>query len=325
MIDIDLNAPGKSAGYLHLHNSTNESAWQAIRLPVWCLNGTPGPTTLLLGGMHGDEYEGPVAISNLYHACDSAQIKVRIIAIPAMNLPAVMAGKRLSPVDGANLNRVFPGDPRGSLTSRMAWMLTNELIPLADNVIDLHSGGRSLRFHPCTLLHQVDDPRVMHRALTAAIAFGAPMTVILREDHADMMLDTVVEAAGKVMISSELGGSGVLTSETAALATKGLRRCLAALGHFEEEVAPSRSEVVTVAQTGAHVLAEESAIFEPLVALGQDVLQGQQIARAHFADRSDKRPQSVFAVSDGKVLCLAGQGMTHRGDVLCVIATSVAS
>ena len=320
MLDIDLDAPGRSAGYLSLHHSTNDSAWQSVRIPIYCLNGAPGPTTLLIGGMHGDEFEGPVAISALCHELDVREVIGRLVAIPAMNLPAVMAGTRLSPADGANLNRVFPGDPHGTLTSRMARALTDRLVALADHVIDLHSGGRSLLFAPCTLLHAVEPPVVMAKALRAARAFGAPFTVILREDHADVMLDAVVEGSGKVMISSELGGSGVLTRDSAQLAKVGLLRSLAVLGHLAEPPTGPPTRTVFVPPTGSQVLADDSAVFEPFVTLGEAVARGATLGFMHRVDRIERPPEAVLAPTAGIVLCLPGQGLVHRGSVVCVLA-----
>ncbi len=320
MLDIDLDVPGRSQGYLSFHNSTNESAWQSVRVPIYCLKGEAGPTTLLIGGVHGDEYEGPVAISALCHDLDIGELKGRLIAIPAMNLPAVIAGTRLSPADGANLNRVFPGDARGSLTSRMARALTDHLVVLADHVIDLHSGGQSLLFAPCTLLHAVETPEVMAKTLRAAQAFGAPFTAILDEDFADTMLDAVVEGAGKIMISSELGGSGALTRGSASLAKAGLRRSLAALGHFADRTSAPPTRTVVVPRSGMQLVAEDSAIFEPFVDLGQMISKDAPVGVMHRIDRIVHRAEPILAPASGIVLCLPGQGMVHRGSVVCVLA-----
>ena len=317
---MDFDKQGRQAGYIELHNSTNESAWQLLRLPVFCFNGTPGPTTLVLGGMHGDEYEGPAAIHTLAHEIDIADVTGRLILIPALNLPAVMAGRRLTPDDGLNLNRVFPGDPHGSLTQRIAHMVTQDLIPLADNVIDLHSGGRSLNFAPSVLLHEVSGPP-MDRGMKAARAFGAPFTVLLCEDHSDVMIDAVVEAQGKVMIASELGGSGVLTHETAALATNGLRRCLAALDHFNHDGPTPSTNVNRLPQSAEHIMCDDTMIFAPALGLGDPVQQGQVIGHQHRVDRSDIAPVAVAANSDGWLICVAGQGLVHRGDVAAIIGT----
>lgn len=317
---IALDRPGRISGYVELHNSTDESAWQKIRLPVHCFNGTPGPTTLVLGGMQGDEYEGPVAIDNLAHELEPSSLTGRLILMPAVNLPALETGRRLSPLDGRNLNREFPGNPRGSLTQRIAHFLVDRLLPECDHVIDLHSGGRSLNFAPCILLHEVAGS-AMRPAIEAAQAFAAPFTLVLREDHADVMIDAVVEAQGKVMIASELGGAGTLPQDRRNIAVDGLKACLVSLGHFQSAQPPARqSKMVTVAGVDGTLTADDNIIFSPTVALGAQVSKGDTIGIGHRVDRVDIPPKAFFAKQSGWVICMAGQGLVHRGDVMAMIA-----
>jgi predicted deacylase len=99
---------------------------------------------LFVSGTHGDEYEGQVVLCELARTLRAEDIKGRVIIFPTANYPAALAGRRVSPIDDANLNRIFPGDPGGSVTQQIAWFITRELIPRADLVCDLHSGGSSL-------------------------------------------------------------------------------------------------------------------------------------------------------------------------------------
>jgi predicted deacylase len=94
-----------------------------------------------VGGNHGDEYEGPVALLNLARELEPESVSGRIVIIPALNYPAVEAGTRLSPIDGRNMNRTFPGRWDGSVTEMIAHFVQNEILPGVDAVIDMHSGG----------------------------------------------------------------------------------------------------------------------------------------------------------------------------------------
>ncbi|MFQ3184036.1 MAG: N-alpha-acetyl-L-2,4-diaminobutyrate deacetylase [Alteromonas macleodii] len=80
----------------------------------------------------------------------------RLILLPALNLPAFTEGTRLLPDDGLNLDRVFPGDPLGSLTQRIDDWLSETLMPLSGHIIELHSGGRTLNFAPCILIPKMN-------------------------------------------------------------------------------------------------------------------------------------------------------------------------
>jgi predicted deacylase len=327
MLDIDWNQDGRQASYIHVPSSTNASAWQNLRIPVFVIRQGAGPTTLLLGGSHGDEYEGPVALSKLVHGIEADDIRGTLIVIPAINLPAVLAGARLSPLDGRNLNREFPGNPHGSVTQRIAHFISTELVPRADNVIDLHSGGRSLRFQLCTLIHEQPEPERTRAFLAAAECFSAPLTVVIREPHADVMLDDVVEKSGKLMLSSELGGSGIITPETVRVSHDGLLRVLRHLGHLAPsgstdggESVERQTRFVSVPGPDYYAHADDTALFEPALDLGQEVEAGAIIGHFHYVDRVERRPAPVVSPRSGLLLCLHGQGLVHRNDTVAVIA-----
>ena len=319
---IEFDKPGLVSGYVSFHNSTNQSAWQSIRLPIYCFNGVPGPTTLIMGGLHGDEYEGPVAINSLANTLNTNNLVGRLILLPAVNVMAVMAGTRLTPDDGLNMNRVFPGDPLGSITQRIADWITQTLVPISDHVIDLHSGGRSLNFAPAILLHEVSG-NAMNIAKRAAMAFGAPFTILIQEDHADVMIDAVVENLGKVMISSELGGSGIITHQTVTLAIQGLSRMVASLGHFPVQNTIRSSQLVRLPTSETYMRSDEAMVFAPLISLGECVRQGDTLGYGHFVDQVDRGPKAYTAPHDGWAICFAGQGITQRGDVVAIVAKNV--
>jgi predicted deacylase len=114
-LDIDLCAPGRRAGAFALRWSSDANPLGAHPIPVMVTVGGEGPTALLLAGVHGDEYEGPVALMRLWRALDPAALRGRLILLPALNAPAVRAATRCSPLDAGgpnagNLNRAFPGD-----------------------------------------------------------------------------------------------------------------------------------------------------------------------------------------------------------------------
>ncbi|HIH2751455.1 succinylglutamate desuccinylase/aspartoacylase family protein [Burkholderia aenigmatica] len=321
-LNIDWQLDGRQAAYLELPSSTDTSAWQNLRIPVFFFRNGIGPSTLLLGGSHGDEYEGQIGLSKLAHALDAREITGSVIIIPSLNLPAVLAGARLSPLDGCNLNREFPGNDRGSVTQRLAHFISHELVPRVDHVVDLHSGGRTLHFHPCMFVHEQADESRTAAFVDAARSFGAPFTVVLREDHADVMIDDVVERAGKLMLATELGGSARVTPATIKLTHDGLHRLLRHLGHVRHAdgrtPAPA-SRVLHVPGPAYTVLADDTALFEPMVELGEAVRQGDVLGVQHYIDRTTP-PAAVHAPRDGVLLCLNGQALVRRDDTVAVIA-----
>ena len=165
---IPLDAEGVHHGFLRLPHSSNASAWGAVMIPITVIRSGDGPTALLTGANHGDEYEGPIALQALAHELQPAQITGRVIILPFMNYPAFRAASRVSPIDGVNLNRAFPGDPRGTVTQKIADYFQRVLVPMADFVLDFHSGGKTLDFVPFACGHELDDPAQQSACMAAA-------------------------------------------------------------------------------------------------------------------------------------------------------------
>ena len=175
---IDLSQDGRQVGHLRLPFSTDLSAYGTIAIPIVCIRNGEGPTALLIAGSHGDEYEGQIALSRLARSIEHKDVHGRIVILPHLNLPAARVGRRLSPLDDGNLNRLFPGDPNGSPTQMIADYVTSILLPLADVVLDLHSGGRSLEYLPCSLVRSSGMREKNAEIINLANAFGAPICSI---------------------------------------------------------------------------------------------------------------------------------------------------
>src|SRR5690606_5883896 len=125
-------------------HSTDRSAWGVARLPLVLISGRAGPTALLISGSHGDEYEGQIILSRLIENLNPDDVSGRVIILPAAHPPAVIAGRRTSPFDNGNLNRSFTAHQAATLADKIALLIKAELLPIADAVVDLHSGGESL-------------------------------------------------------------------------------------------------------------------------------------------------------------------------------------
>src|SRR6516164_7540475 len=228
--DIDFTKDGKHQSYLRMPVPTNSSADGTVPIPITVVKRGQGPTILITGGVHGDEYEGPIALLKLARRLTPGTVRGRVILVPALNLPAALAGTRLSPLDGLNLNRVFPGEPNGSITSMIAHYVSTVLIPMADIVVDIHSGGMTLDYLPTIIIHEQNDADWNRRTRAALLAFAAPIALISRELDNAVYLDTIAENMGKITLSAELGGGGRLSSYTLEIAETGL---VSLLRHFD--------------------------------------------------------------------------------------------
>jgi N-alpha-acetyl-L-2,4-diaminobutyrate deacetylase len=238
---VDFDSNGKHFGHLSIPHSRNESGWGAVHLPIVSIRNGNGPVLVFTGGNHGDEYEGPIALMKLVRALDPAAITGQVIVVPALNFPAVMAGTRLSPIDGVNMNRAFPGRRDGSVSMMIAHFVQHRILPRCDAVCDIHSGGKSMYFSPFAAYHNLPNKAVMEKSKAATLAFGAPIALELVELDAGGMLDTAVEEMDKIFVSTELGGGGTASTHTVAIADAGVRNLLAHFGLVDEKPATRES------------------------------------------------------------------------------------
>ena len=320
---IPLDCDGIHHGYLRLPVSREESAWGAVMIPISVVQNGSGPTALLTGANHGDEYEGPIALQALARDLRPDQVSGRVIIVPYMNYPAFRAAKRISPLDNVNMNRCFPGRPDGSPTEKIADYFLNTLVPQADICLDFHSGGKSLDFVPFAAAHVLEDKKQQAACVAAMQAFNAPYSMILREIDAVGMYDTAVEDAGKVFVSTELGGGGSATASSAGVAHKGVRNLLKHAGILEgsPEIAPSVS-IDTTADDCVHV-AERDGMIEYLVDLGETVDADAPLARIWPLDRTGEEPEVVPSRRAGVLVARHFPGLVGMGDCLAVVAEVV--
>jgi len=321
--NVDYDAPGKQVGWLNIPHSRNESGWGAMHMPISVIANGSGPTVVFTGGNHGDEYEGQIALMKLVRSLDPAEIQGRVIIIPHLNYPAMRANARLSPIDGGNMNRAFPGKRDGTITEMIAHYINGAVLPLADALVDIHSGGRSMYFEPSAIMHKLDDAEMYQRTMAAMKAFGAPVGMVLTELDSAGMLDTAVEDAGTLFLSTELGGGQFTSPRTVEIAETGVANVLKHFGVLEGEPVARESRIMETPD-GAYVICRDHGIVEPLVDVGAMVGEGQPIAQVHDYDNPDREPVVYRAGIAGMLLIRHLPGIITRGDCLGVIATDLA-
>ena len=317
---VDFEADGVQHGFFKLPHSHDGSAWGSIMIPVTVAKNGDGPTVLLTGGNHGDEYEGPIALIDLAATIKAKNISGRVIIIPGMNYPAFQAGTRTSPIDKGNLNRFFPGNPAGSITEKIADYFQRTLLPLADFVVDIHSGGKTLDFVPFCAAHVLEDKDQQARCVAAMQAFNAPWSMMLLEIDAVGMYDTAAEDMGKVFISTELGGGGSARAETVAIAKKGVRNVLKHAGVLEGNPDLSPTINIEMPDDRCFVTSETSGLLEVCVDLGDTVSKGQTLARVHDMTRTGSEPVIYSSPIDGIFTARHFPGLIGMGDIVAVIA-----
>lgn len=322
---IDLEAPGKRFGALHLPRSSNTAGWASTVVPIVAIVGGDGPTAVVLGGVHGDEPEGQVAALNLARELEPPDVLGRVIVVPCASIDAARAFTRLWP-SGANLNRSFPGRPDGPPDEQLAHFLSTELFPRADVVVDMHSGGRSSMHLPWAEMHWVDDPQQRRRMVDAMLAWNTDWCCVYIDIAGTGLLVGEAERQGKIVASTELGGGGHVTADVHRLTASGLRnvlrheRVLVGETATRATVGLPQPRILMATERENYLLAPESGVWETIVDLGAHVDVGDAVGRIHFLERPDREPEVVRALTAGTVCVVRAIAPTAQGDCVVVVA-----
>ena len=326
---LDFDRPGKQQGFLQVPYSHNLGGWANVMIPLTVIANGAGPTVLVMGGNHGDEYQGQIAAMKLAREVSPDQVTGRLILIPSLNFPAALAATRLSPIDGMNLNRAFPGEAEGAVTSQIAHFLTRVLFPLSDVVIDIHSGGRSMEFVPCAHMHLVADRLQRARMFAAMMAWGTDFAFLYADIAGTGLLPVEAESQGKLVVTTELGGGEGIPASVHRIAQGGLRNVLIHVGLLKgvEQTRASLGKTPTILTQALnredYLLAPESGVFEVCVDLGAPVKSGDTVGFIHHLERPDRAPETIVAQSEGYLITMRAPCLTRQGDCVAVIAKEV--
>ena len=322
---LNFEKAGKQQGFLQVPYSHNLGGWANVMIPVTVVSRGEGPTVLVLGGNHGDEYQGQIAIMKLARELMPEKVTGRVILIPSLNLPAARAATRLSPLDGMNMNRAFPGDAEGPVTSQIAHYLRTVLFPISDVVIDIHSGGRSMEFVPCAHMHLVPDREQRAKMFAAMLAWGTEFCFIYADIAGTGLLPVEAENQGKLVITTELGGGECIPASVHRIAQSGLKNALIHVGALKGREQPRTAPAIITQATDRedYLLAPESGIFEVALDLGAKVKKGQTVGWIHHLERPDRAPEQMVAASSGYLITMRAPCLTQQGDCVAVIAKQV--
>ncbi|WP_244923380.1 succinylglutamate desuccinylase/aspartoacylase domain-containing protein [Ochrobactrum quorumnocens] len=317
---IDFEQRGVQSDYARVPFSSDTSAYGWIPVPMVCINGGEGPTVLLTAGTHGDEYEGQIALRRIAAALCDTKVRGRVIILPELNRPAVIAGCRNSPLDSGNLNRLFPGIANGGPTSMIAHYVTTALFPLADYVLDLHSGGSSLDYMPVAFAHRGRMPKQEKRIAALLDSFSAPNTILTdgRGGGGATTLYASAAAHGLAALTTELGGGPGLSQGGITLAEAGIRRVLRDFGVVPELLAPEKlpTRMLRMLPPETSIYALSDGLFEPLQQVGSTVRKGDLAGFLHPIGLPFNEPTELRFAADGIVVYRRFPTLSAAGDAL---------
>lgn len=302
--------------------ATNASAYRRVTIPVLKIEAGPGPAVALMAGVHGDEWEGQAAILQLWQLLPGVLQRGTVYLLPAANAEASLAGTRLSPSDGGNLNRAFLGAPARGYTESVAAALEARLLPRLQALVDVHSGGASLRYLPSSVITRYGDDPYDERLPALARAFGMPHCVFFRGGESGS-IPAAASRLGVLRLSAEIGG-GETTRALVERCRDGLLGCLAELGLLAaatpRQPAPLLHDLDAPAAT---LRGREPGVFIPAVNLGQTVTAGQTIGQLIEPARPDLPARALASLQAGTVVCLRAIARSDDGDCLLQVAPAL--
>jgi predicted deacylase len=269
----------------------------AVDIPVTLINGAhPGPKVVITAGVHGDEYTGIGAAVELAALLEPDELHGRLVVCPVANPPAVYGRARLSPLDGANLNRIFPGDADGGPSERLAAWLFDNLLDGADAYIDLHAGGAGDRLCDFVGYRISGDDALDTRAREMAHAVGFEDVVIgLDADGGNSHAAATRRGIPSVLV--ELGELGERDAAEIQRLLNALLRVLRRVGLLrtpDEPLSPVREWVWV-----GSVPAPASGLWYPSFRVGEHVGAGETIGR--IVDPAGGPDTTVTASASGRV------------------------
>ena len=315
---VDARPGEKASGFIEIAARGDSGT----RIPISVIRGSqPGPTLALIGGTHGSEVAPIVALQRVRADLNPAELRGTLLIVHVANMPSFL-GRTVyySPVDGKNLNRVYPGRVDGTISERIAHAITTEIIARADYLVDMHAGDGNESLRPYTYWNKLGvNPRVDSIARDMALAWGHDRIVIdtdrPRDPAASVYTQNTAHLRNKPALTTETGYLGLPAEDMIrrnVTATMRLMRYLKMIpGPVEMVQHPiwiERTEVLRSPATGT---------WHAAVERGHTVAQGTLLGTVtDFFGNTIGEIRSPFA---GEVLYIVGTPAMTKGEPVGMI------
>lgn len=265
----------------------------------------PGPTMLLLGGVHGDEVNGVEVVrrgvqegyyDNLKHGS--------VITVPLLNVYGFINFSRDLP-DGKDVNRSFPGSSRGSLASKVAFTLSKHILPVVDFGIDFHTGGKSIHNYPQLRVSPED-----REAYKLAELFGAPF--IVKSKMINKSLRKECNKLGVPMLVYEGGESMRLDDYAIQEGLSGIKRIMSSLGMVERQELSPRDPIIL--EQNKWLRAGQSGVLISYKKSGDYVEKGEELGE--ITDPYGLKESKIKSPYSGYIYGHNNMPVVHKGDAI---------
>jgi hypothetical protein len=314
--------PGEMAsGYLEIPAGVDSGT----RIPFTIVRGREsGPTLALVAGTHGSEVAPIVALQRVRRELDPARLRGTVLMVHVANMPSFSRRTiYYSPVDGKNLNRVYPGRADGTVSERIAAAITREIITRADYLVDMHAGDGNEALIPYTYWSKLGlDARVDSISRDMNLAWGSDYIVVdtarPRDPRASVYTQNTAQLMGKPSITAEGGQLGIPAEEYVQQNVRAVNRLLRYFKMLPGEVEMvdrpiwfDRTEVLRSTVAGT---------WHPLVKPGQTVALGTLLGT--ITDYFGNKLSDVRAPFAGMMLYVVATPATSAGEPLGMVGAA---
>ena len=287
---------------------------ELYRLPMWLINGSAdGPTLVVTGGVHAAEYASIAAALELGRSLEPAGLRGRVIVVPVMNMPAFAARSiYVCPLDGRNLNRVFPGNASGTASEQIADWVFRNVISQANFYVDLHGGDLVEALVPFTIFNRSGNERVDQKSFEMAKIFGIRYLVCSETPGSTYC---AASRAGIPSILAESGGQGIWRPEDVTLHTDGVRRLMR---HFDMSDGDTlKPAPFTLLERFLWLRSEHAGFWYPAASVNDEVKTNQNLGCVKNCEGDIL--QEAISPADGVVLFTVTSLAINKSDPLLAV------
>lgn len=308
---------GISTKYLEYDTKNNEK----VRFPVAEITGyKPGPHFVITAGIHGCEYPAIAAAIKFIKNADCRKLKGKVTVVTISSLNAFE--KRcmfVSPIDGKNPNRFFPGDRNGTYTDVLTYYLLNDIISKADYYIDMHGGDMVEMLEPFAIYHyDGDQPELTEISKRLACAYALPNVIATTTKGAWTDTGTTYANAARLGIPSaivEAGCIGQLTQDAVELHLRGIENVLRTFGCLDGDIIETEGQ--RLFSDFVWVYTKHKGICYVKAAIGDCVVEGDSLATVE--DYFGEFLEDVTAPVAGRIVFVTtSPAMAEKGLVLAI-------
>lgn len=299
-LDLGSLSSGKHTFMLHMTENAMGDTW---KIPVMILKGkNPGPVLGVTAALHGNELNGIRIIHNLWRKIKTVELTGTVVCAPILNIPGFIMLRREF-FDTVDLNRIMPGDPKGTGSERYAHLIVQKLLKPLDYLIDLHTASFG-RINALYVRADLKHPKIREMA-----ELQEPQ-IIVHKEPGDGTLRGIANEMGIPAITVEVGDSHQFQKKHIRPSIFGLNNVLVNLGMLDEEMAEIDHDAV-ICRSSSWLYADLGGILEVFPNLTDMVQEGQEIAR--ISDIFGELESRILAPYSGIVIAKSTNPVCHEG------------